>query len=80
MTKHITDEQLAHWFAYHTPSSQEIIDAHAEIRLSFRELALRLNNLLPEGPDKTVALRALQTAMMQANMCIALAQKLYSEE
>jgi hypothetical protein len=43
----------------------------------FGALAASMNDLLPEGPDKTVALRAIRDASMQANAVIACAQRVY---
>lgn len=80
MTHFISDQQVAHWFAYHAPSTQDIVDAHEAIRLRYRDLALFLNGLLPEGPEKTLALRALHKASMAANACVALNQSLYEED
>lgn len=79
MSKFTSDETLDKWFAHHPPSNQEILDAHTAIRMDFRDLARSLNNLLPECPDKTVALRALREAMYHANACIAVEQRLYPE-
>lgn len=76
MPKFISDEQLDNWFGYHPPSGPEIVGAHEQVRNAYGSLAKRMNNLLPEGPDKTVALRAIRDAAMQANAAIACAQKL----
>lgn len=53
---------------------------HEFIRTQFGKLAVDLNNLLPEGPDKTVALRKLTEAMWAANAAVAVAQKLFEGE
>lgn len=79
MPKFVNDEKLANWFDHHPPSSPFIIAAHEQIRIGYKTLALEMNGLLPEGPDKTVALRAIYDAMMQANSVIATAQQIYSE-
>lgn len=75
--KFITDEQLDNWFGYHPPTSQEVISAHEQIREEFGTLAKNMNHLLPEGPDKTVALRAIRDAAMQCNAAVACAQAVY---
>lgn len=77
MSKFTSDETLDKWFAHHAPSNDEIILAHETIRMRFRQLAQVLNDLLPEVPDKTVALRALRDAMYHANACVAVEQRLY---
>lgn len=77
--KHVSDEQLENWFSYHQPTSSEIVDAHQRVRNAFMFLAKEMNALLPEGPDKTVTLRAIRDASMQANATIACAQRLYEK-
>jgi hypothetical protein len=78
--KFFDDEVVASWFGYHPPSSPQIAQAHEHVRYLFGELGVKLNNLLPEGPDKTTTLRALREAMYQANASIAVAQAVYTEE
>lgn len=80
MAKHTSDRQLDEWFGYHPPSTDAIRDAHEQVRARCRDLAGFLSDLLPEGPDKTVALRAVRTVMHEANACIAVAQRLHSDE
>jgi hypothetical protein len=77
MSQFVSPEQLANWFAYHAPSGPEIVAAHERVREEFGALAASMNDLLPEGPDKTVALRAIRDASMQANAVIACAQRVY---
>lgn len=77
MTKFLSDEQVADWFAYHPPSTSAIKEAHERVRAEYGALAASMNNLLPDGPDKTVALRAIRDAAMQANAVIACSQRLY---
>lgn len=80
MTKYIADETLIDWFSHHPPTNREIIVAHETVRSSYLELALKMNTLLPEGPDKTIALRAIRDAAMYANACIAVSQAVYQPE
>ena len=80
MSKFITDEALENWHAHHPPASQEIIDAHQRVRAEFLALSKSMNGLLPEGPDKTVALRAIRDTAMQCNAVIACAQRLYWQD
>lgn len=79
MSKFMSDEKLANWFAYHLPTSAKVAEAHQIIRTRYQALALEMNGLLPEGPDKTSALRAIYDAMMKANSVIATTQQVYSE-
>ena len=79
MTQFVTDAALENWHAHHPPESQAIIDAHQQVRTEFLALSVSMNGLLPEGPDKTVALRAIRDAAMQCNAVIACAQRLYGD-
>ena len=79
MPKFTSDEKLANWFDHHPPSTPAIVEAHEQIRAGYKALALQMNNLLPEGPDKTVALRAIYDGMMQANSVVATSQRVYEE-
>jgi hypothetical protein len=80
MPKFTSEEQIDEWFAHHPPSSDAIREAHELVRLKCRELAHLLSDLLPECPDKTVALRAVRTVMHEANACIAIQQRVYERE
>lgn len=80
MPKFFDDEVVASWFSFHPPSSPQIAQAHEQIRHLFGELGIKLNNLLPEGPDKTTTLRALRGVMYQANAAVSVAQAIYTEE
>lgn len=77
MPKFTTEAQLNEWFAHHPPSSDVIVAAHELVRTKCRDLAQVLSDLLPECPDKTVALRAVRTVMHEANACIAIEQRVH---
>lgn len=79
MRKAVPDSQLDRWFAYHPPSSPEVVAAHETVRAECRRLAQVFNDLLPEGPDKETALRKVREAMVWANTCIAVQQRLYED-
>jgi hypothetical protein len=64
-------EARENWFLFHPATSTEVVRSHEEVRASFRETHAVLERLLPDGPDKTVAVRALQAAMWAASSCIA---------
>jgi hypothetical protein len=70
MPQFTSDAQLDNWFAYHRPTG-DAIAAHERVRVEFRALAATLQELIPECPDKTVALRAVRQAMFAANAAIA---------
>jgi len=65
-----SDDDVVNWFRFHpaTPITGPIHDA---IRVGFRSLAIDLLKLLPSSPDRTLAMRKLQDAMMSANACVA---------
>ncbi len=77
MPKFTSEEQLDQWFAYHPPATPDISVAHETVRAACRQLAQVFSDLLPECPDKTVALRKVREAMFEANATIACQQRLY---
>lgn len=79
MPKFLSDDTLTNWFAYHPPTTPDIVAAHERVRAEYGALAQSMNSLLPEGPDKTVAIRAIRDAAMQANAAIACAQQTYDD-
>lgn len=62
---------LEHRFAFHAASRQEKADEHASARQGCRQLADRLNELLPEGREKSLAITKLEEVMFWANAAIA---------
>ena len=66
----MTDDQLKDVFTYHppTPAQREIYE---KINAAFLECARVVNAVTPEGPGKTVAIRKLSEARMQANHSIS---------
>lgn len=59
-------------FTYQSPRDDAERDAYAKLGIKFRELAHFVNELTPEGPGQTVAIRKLAEARMAANAAIAL--------
>lgn len=80
MPKFYSDAEVGSWFAHHPPTTDDVVTAHQVIRDGFRTLALKLNNLLPEGPDKSRTLQDLREVMYLANACVAVAQDVFHDE
>lgn len=71
-TRRIPAWQIEQWFRYHPPTDEQI-ECYSRIREEAREFAHTLNSVLPEGPDKTVAIRSLRETVMLANSALACA-------
>ena len=57
--------------AYH-PATVESARRHDSVRMTLSETARRLWETVPDGPEKTLAMRALQQCGMYCNLAIAL--------
>lgn len=58
-------------FAYHPAETEEKRDAHAKVRGMCGNLAWELNELLPEGREKSLAITHLEETMMWSNAALA---------
>lgn len=74
--RYVTNDDLENWFGYHPPSTPAITEAHEFVRREALELATMFNALLPEGAEKTLALRKIREASMWANAAIACRQEI----
>jgi hypothetical protein len=63
------EEALA-YLDYHAPTP-ETLPKHQQVNTAFQSLLNDLWDVLPEGPGKTVAVRAIGAARMECNSCIA---------
>lgn len=70
MDKH----ELNNRFAYHPPTTNAVVRAHGEVRGNCADLAQWLNDQLPEGREKALAMTHLEEVMMWANAAIARTQ------
>lgn len=61
----------------HPPKNEHVAAVMDEVRASFKKLGLDLIDMLPSGPDLTVALRALKEASQSAIGAIACDQDFY---
>jgi hypothetical protein len=58
-------------FAFHAASRRGKADEHTSARQGCRQLADHLNDLLPEGREKSLAVTHLEEVMFWANAAIA---------
>lgn len=65
---------LTHRFAYHPPAGDETRRAHEEVRELCGDLAQELNERLPEGREKSLAITHLEETLMWSNAAIARSQ------
>jgi len=70
MAFNVTYEDIENRFGFH-PATDETKSMHAQVREDFITLAKYLNDILPEGREKSLALTALQEAAMWSNASIA---------
>ncbi|WP_395759489.1 hypothetical protein OIE82_27180 [Streptomyces althioticus] len=67
----MSPDDIEHRFAFHAASRQEKRDEHTSARQGCRQLADRLNELLPEGREKALAITKLEEVMFWSNAAIA---------
>jgi hypothetical protein len=65
---------LENRFAYHTPKDEKTGLTHGDVRAKCLNLAVQLNELVPEGREKSLAITHLEEVMMWANAGIARAK------
>ena len=71
----VSDDEMRERFKHHPPTTDRIKDAHGAIRAEFLDLALKLNDYLPEGREKALVFTKLEEAMFFANGSIARTQQ-----
>lgn len=62
-------------FSYHPPTNPEQVETYQDVRTAGKQLAHVVDELVPDGPEKTLAIRKIQEAVMWANAGIACAPK-----
>lgn len=67
----VDNKDIANRFTFHGASRQKNADAHAGVRTSCQLLAEVLNEVLPEGREKSLAITHLETVMFWGNAAIA---------
>lgn len=68
------EEEIKDIFSYHAPTSEQR-KVFEKLNEAFIECAIKVAALLPAGPGKTVAIRALADTRMKANAAVALEGK-----
>lgn len=66
----LTTEDLRERFFYHPPSEKGA-EAHGMLSEFFLDVAQQVNDLCPEGRDKSLAFTKLEEAKMHASAAIA---------
>lgn len=64
-------EELTNRFKYHPPPNEDVARLHQQVRSVFQSDAYWLNEVLPEGREKSLAITKIEEAMMWANAAIA---------
>lgn len=65
------EQEIREIFSYHPPTEEQR-EIYEQINKAFIQLGLTIAPLLPDGPGKTVAIRALSDARMKCNASVAL--------
>lgn len=69
---HLTNDALAHRFAYHPPRTQDKVERHEQVRAVCLGAAEELVMLTgPESREQSLAITKLEEAMFWANAAIA---------
>lgn len=64
-------EDLEHRFSYHAPRTVRRASLHENVRSACLAAANALDELLPDGREKSVAITKLEEAMFWANAALA---------
>lgn len=64
-------DDLARRFQYHPPRDEATRHAHETIRQNCETLARSVDELCPDGREKSLAITKIEEAMMWANAAIA---------
>jgi hypothetical protein len=67
----LSPDDIANRFDFHAATTEEKRNEHTSIRQSCRRLADYLNERLPEGREKSLAITHLEEAMFWSNAAIA---------
>lgn len=71
-------QELHHRFQYHPPSNDKVVQHHARWRDVFDSVALDVNDAIPDGREKSLAITHLEEALFWVNAAIARGQIEYA--
>lgn len=66
-----TAREIENWFTHHPPADADTISTYQTIRGMGRSFASQLVMLVPDGPEKEEAIKAIRAAVMWANAGVA---------
>lgn len=64
-------EDIDNRFRFHPAPDEEKRNAHSAVRALYADLAHRVNERLPEGREKSLAITKLEEAMFWSNAALA---------
>ena len=67
----VSQDDLQNRFTYHPPLTDERRSAHENVRDECQALAEFMNEVLPEGREKSLVLTKIEETMFWANAAIA---------
>lgn len=67
----IGTEDLTRRFTYHSPPNEDRANKHEEIRGILLSAAQDIDEIVPDGREKSLSLNSLETAMFWANAGLA---------
>lgn len=67
----MSPEDITHRFAFHAATTEEKRNEHTSVRENCHQLAQFLNDKLPEGREKSLAITHLEEVMFWGNAAIA---------
>lgn len=67
----IDPDDIANRFDFHPATTAEKRDAHTSVRQTVRRAADAINEQVPDGREKAVAITKLEEAMFWANAALA---------
>jgi len=67
-------EEIDNRFAFHPATTDEKRNAHTSVREQCRALAAAINEQLPEGREKSLAITNLELVMFWGNAALARAE------